>query len=157
MLGSLTTRTLQHVPARPSTAHHSVRHRRPIAIARALSFNMLTVSLSTAGLTTTWPPGEPAGTFQQIARCSWHAEAPNHNRIRTLRVVQPFSAAAPMHCACCLYCCLQFKLLSQDVFDQFKSSAGVMDPAVDVAYNALHAGAPAALAYTTYVYCNVLW
>jgi hypothetical protein len=33
----------------------------------------------------------------------------------------------------------QFKLVSNDVFDQFKTN-GVMDPAVDVAFNPLHHG-----------------
>jgi hypothetical protein len=32
---------------------------------------------------------------------------------------------------------LQFKLMSHDVFDQFKTN-GVLDPAVDVAFNPLH-------------------
>ena len=39
-----------------------------------------------------------------------------------------------MHC-----CDLQFKQLSNDVFDQFRTN-GVLDPAVDVGFNELHHG-----------------
>jgi hypothetical protein len=35
--------------------------------------------------------------------------------------------------------CLQFKLLSNDVFDQFRVN-GALDPAIDVEFNALHPG-----------------
>jgi hypothetical protein len=37
------------------------------------------------------------------------------------------------------FCPLQFKLVSTDVFDQFKVN-GVMHSAVDVEYNAMHQG-----------------
>jgi hypothetical protein len=45
--------------------------------------------------------------------------------------------------------CLQFKLLSNDVFDQFRVN-GVLDPAIDVEFNALHPGEGMMQASTQY-------
>lgn len=47
------------------------------------------------------------------------------------------SAAACKNVCVLLLVSLQFKLLSNDVFDQFRVN-GVLDPAVDVEFNALH-------------------
>jgi hypothetical protein len=56
----------------------------------------------------------------------------------------------------CNCCTVQFKLVSKDVFDQFKKN-GVLDPAVDVAYNPLHHGKAVLLGETllcgTVAYC----